>query len=297
MMYTVSHIKTNTDNFLEIESVNQANYAKVNLCQGGSLQDLKLNNQLIISSKDVLPYEQSFASAILFPFTNRIEKGQYNFNDTFYQLNCNKTDELNAIHGLVYDKTFEILEIKNTETSALVSIVYKEDKQHIGFPFKYKIILNYELSHKCLKLSINVLNEDINPFPFGLGWHPYFFTSNLFESSLSMRSDNILRVNTNMIPIGQEKSKWEGHQKIEHQTFDDCFILKSNGIEFKTPDYHFDLLLSEPSFYLQIYTPENRKTIAIEPQTAPANSFNNKIGVQILNPNEHFNSCWTIQLK
>jgi len=58
-------------------------------------------------------------------------------------------------------------------------------------------------------------------------------------------------------------------------------------------EFHF----STDENYLQIYTPNDRKSIAIEPQTAPANSFNSKIGLQVLKPEETYNLNWKINFK
>jgi aldose 1-epimerase len=68
-------------------------------------------------------------------------------------------------------------------------------------------------------------------------------------------------------------------------------------VELKTPEYHLDFSFSSEENYLQLYTPNDRKSIAIEPQTAPANSFNTKVGLKILQPNERYQLSWKLNLK
>ena len=296
-MFIVKHIKNSSEDCVELKNSDNSSCAKINLKLGGSLLELQLQNKTLIASKDVLPYHHSFASAILFPFTNRIEKGRYIFNNTTYKLDCNKTDEDNAIHGLVYNKAFEVIDEETSSDKAIVSITYVEDKKVEGFPFQYSITLKYELTNTALSLDVEIKNLDSNSFPFNLGWHPYFSTTNLFNSTLLLNSYKKIVVNNNMIPVNEEEINWEKPIKIENKTFDDCYVLNNNSITFKTPEYQFEFSFSTTENYLQLYTPLNRKTIAIEPQTAPANSFNNGKGIQVLKPNESYNLNWNINLK
>jgi aldose 1-epimerase len=297
-LFTVQHIlnKENSSNYLELKNSDNSSYAKIDLTLGGSLQDLILQNKTIISSKNTLPYEKSFASSILFPFTNRIENGEFIYNSKKHQLN-KRLDGYNAIHGLVYDKTFQFINQTSKDDVVSVSVGYHELSQTSGFPFKYAIILNYSLSKEALQLQVEVKNTDSISFPFTLGWHPYFASSDLNQTFLMMNSQKKLVVNERMIPIDEVQIDWNSPLQIESKLFDDCFILNSNKVTLKTPDYHLDFNFSPEENYFQVYTPDNRKAIALEPQTAPANSFNSKRGLKILEPNENYDLTWEIKLK
>ena len=183
------------------------------------------------------------------------------------------------------------------ELTSFKSELIFEDKKVEGFPFQYSITLKYELTNTALSLDVEIKNLDSNSFPFNLGWHPYFSTTNLFNSTLLLNSYKKIVVNNSMIPVNEEEINWEKPIKIENKTFDDCYVLNNNSITFKTPEYQFEFSFSTTENYLQLYTPLNRKTIAIEPQTAPANSFNNGKGIQVLKPNESYNLNWNINLK
>jgi len=282
---------------LELKNSDASCYAKIDLILGGSLQELKLLDKTIISNKNMPPYHQAFMSSILFPFANRIEDGTYNFNDKIFKLHKNENSGHNAIHGLVHDKTFQIIEQDISDKHASVVVTYNEINPDLGFPFKYSISLKYILSKDALELKVEIKNKDQKAFPFGLGWHPYFKTDNLQNTYLNINSSKKLLVNDKMIPIDEANHDWNGFVKIEDKAFDDCFILNSNIVELKTPEYKLEIHFSTNENYLQIYTPNDRKSIAIEPQTAPANSFNSKIGFQVLKPEETYNLNWKINLK
>lgn len=282
---------------MELKNPDSSCYAKIDLNFGGSLLELKLRDRTLISSEHVTRLQHAFNSSILFPFVNRLENGCYSFNGKNFSIPINESDRNNALHGLVFDKSFQCSGQDIQENKAKVILVYNETQPVEGFPFKYSLKLEYILTEKALELQVEVNNTDQIEFPFNLGWHPYFKTNDLFNSELKINSNKKLLVNKNMIPNGEQHMDWNGFIKIEDKTFDDCFILNSNQVELKTSDYHFEFQFSHKENYLQIYTPEDRKSIAIEPQTAPANSFNSKVGLKILKPNEKYSLKWKINLK
>jgi aldose 1-epimerase len=198
---------------------------------------------------------------------------------------------------LVHDKTFRFIgqEISEKKASAILS--YEETQPVLGFPFKYDLILEYVLTNESLRLNVEIKNKDQQAFPFSLGWHPYFKTDDLYNSHLKINSHKKILVNDKMIPNGETDIDWNGFLKIEDKAFDDCFVLNTNSVELKTSEYHLDFSFSSEENYLQLYTPNDRKSIAIEPQTAPANSFNSKVGLKILQPNERYQLSWKLNLK
>lgn len=298
-MFSVNYTQDQSKaiDYLELKNPDASCYAKVDLILGGSIQELKLGQKTIISSKDMSPYHKTFRSSILFPFVNRIENGSYSFNKKNFELDKSETDKHNAIHGLVHDKNFQLIDQEISEKKASATMSYDEEQPISGFPFKYKITLEYVLTKNSLELKVQVKNKDQSAFPFSLGWHPYFKTNDLFNSQLNINSSKRILVNDKMIPNGVEQIDWNGFRKIEDQIFDDCFVLKTNNVEFRTPEYNLEFTFTPEENYLQLYTPNDRKSIAIEPQTAPANSFNTKMGLQILKPNDVYNLNWKINLK
>ncbi|MGM5469469.1 aldose 1-epimerase [Flavobacteriaceae bacterium LMO-SS05] len=298
-LFTVNHIldPKKGEDYLELKTSDQSCYAKIDLSLGGSLQELSLQNKTIISSKHSKPYTESFASAILFPFTNRVALGKYDFDNKTFQLELNELGNSNALHGLVYNKTFKVIKQETSATEAAVSITYNEIQPSKGFPFKYAITFDYVLTKKELQLHVTVKNTDQTAFPFSLGWHPYFETNDLSNSYLYINSHKKITTNDKMIPDGEKAMDWDKPLKIGDKTFDDCYILSSNIAELKTPEYHLNFSFSSKNSYLQLFTPDHRKSIAIEPQTAPGNSFNSKVGLQVLKPEETYSLKWKINIE
>lgn len=253
--------------------------------EGGRIVKLCIDDQDIIVEPENKAYSESYAASWLFPFTNRIEDGFFEFQDNKYQLFCNNIEENNALHGLIYDQKFEIIKYEEQDNYSEIILKYFSDGLFTGFPFKFEIFITYKLSKFSLTSNFKVINLDITQFPFAIGWHPYFNTSNKLKTFLKFEGINHLKMNQRNIP--QKKETFSGIQKILFSdNYDDCFEIANNEVYLQTPDYQINFNLSNNLNYLQIYTPSKSNTIAIEPMTAPANSFNNKWGYKIIKPNE-----------
>jgi len=298
-LYTIKHIQdsANNHNFLEISHPKKVSYAKIHLSLGGSLQELILNNHFIIKDLHPLTYNNTYASSILFPFANRVADGLYEFEGKEYSLDINQSEENNALHGLVYNKTFELIDQNAAKEKAFVLLRYEETQYSKGFPYTYTIDLKYTLTKDQMDLSVVVKNTDTKTFPFTIGWHPYFYSQDLFNSNVGFKSNKTAVFDKRNITLGINYVDINGPFKIENKTLDDCFILDSNKISFETPAYHFVLKSSEKNYFLQLYTPPKPNTIAIEPTTGISNSLNNGIGLKTLSPNEIYNISWNLLIK
>jgi aldose 1-epimerase len=293
-MYKVEVIKENEARFFELSNREKTSSASICLEEGGRLKELKFNGVFLIKEQTDFEYKDSYASSILFPFVSRIQDGKYSFQENDYQLNCNQTGE-NALHGLVYNKKFELIEKEETTNRCSVTIGYKETKESPGFPYTYEIYLTYLLTEKEISLSVKIKNTDTKAFPFTLGWHPYFICDDLSKSVVCFKSDKKIAFDENLITKEVVAHKTPEVFKIENKQLDDCFILKTNKIGFSTPTYQIEITTDLEDNYLQMYTPLGLSVIAIEPMTGVSNSFNNKIGLQVLQPTDSYSLMWNVK--
>lgn len=271
---------------------------------GASLQKLTINSLKIIDeikpkTTHLKKYKTQFNSSILFPFPNRIANGKYIFNSKIYELEINDNENNNALHGLVFNAPFEL---KNSEIStdkALLTFNFKQTNKIKGFPFLYGIELTYVFTLNTVNLLFKITNNDNCSFPFGIGWHPYFCAENFQESTINFSAKKQFVFNHNLIPINTKKSNLNVPLKISNSMFDDCFELNGPKIDFTTNLYQFEMSFTGKTTnrFIQIYTPKNRKSIAIEPMTCAPNSFNNLSGLQILDAKKTFNWEVTITFK
>ncbi len=242
-------------------------------------------------------YNQKFKGAKLFPFANRIKNGKYNFNGREYQLNMNFPHENNSIHGFLLDKKFEVADQTADEFQATLGVELKYKGNEPGFPFRFNIRLNYTLTQdNHLTLETIIKNVDNITFPIVDGWHPYFtFGDNIDNVQLELKSLYTLEVDNCFIPTGTfiEHKEFNKLKQIGESCFDNCFRVKENGGMTKTVLFNpvnstgieiWQETGEHKYNFVQVYIPPSRKSIAIEPMTAPPDAFNNQQDIIVLQP-------------
>lgn len=305
-MFSIKNIIDNNEKLHTITVKNKSTnlFAVIYPNLGASLQKLVIDKKEIIngiehSSVGIEDYNTSYKSALLFPFPNRTNNGTYHFNNQNYELDCNETALNNALHGHIYNKNFKFTNSNTVNNEAILTFEYSNKKFDSGFPFSYKIAITYVFSNNNLQIIWNIFNTGNNSFPFGLGWHPYFKTNNLKEASLHFNAETQYKLNEKMIPEKEIKLNHESPIIINKSHFDDCFILNDTNVTFKTKDYQLDLKFNtgqKPPF-LQIYSPPNRQSLAIEPMTCAPDCFNNKNGLLFLQAKKKFEWKVTLHIK
>ena len=293
-MYTIHH--SHSTNVVSITNTDTSINAKIYLNQGASLQELTLGGHAIIQDLSPLHYANTYASSLLFPFANRIEDGAYNYENRRFQFEKNLASEQNALHGLIFDKTFKIVDECLTKEQAQITLEYIEKQPPAAFPYTYKVQLTYTLKPTNLSLKMSITNTSNHPFPYTLGWHPYFVSSDLFQSEVIFNSSEKMLLDERNITTGTSKISGTTTLKIENKKLDDCWALKSPEVLFKTPKYSLKFNTNSTNNFLQIYTPPKANVIAIEPTTGVSNSFNNKIGLEILEANATKNISWDLNI-
>ena len=296
-MYTLQEIETDGLYFLELASSMGESKAQICLNQGGRLNNFSFENTQILKDFDSSNYKDNYASAILFPFANRIKDGKYTFKDSKYKLECNETDKNNALHGLVYNKTFVLINKKLTSNFASVTLQYKDYGKAKGFPFKFHIEVTYTLSKNGMTLAIKVKNKGKKTFPFSLGWHPYFYSTDLDKSTINFKSDKKYVFDNQQIITGTKALDLEMPFKLKNVKLDDGYPLETNEIDFSTPEYDFNISSTSKENFLQLYTPVQPNVIAIEPMTGAADNFNNKTGLKTLQPNGTYLVKWNMAIE
>ncbi|QTE24019.1 aldose 1-epimerase [Polaribacter cellanae] len=294
-MFTIKETKQDSLNLIKLQNIKNNSFARISLNEGGRLENLQFKGVSIIEDQPNFNYKNGYSSAILFPFANRIEDGKYTYKNKEYQFKSNEPKSKNALHGLVFNKEFKILEKEITSNSASVSIYYSEKNDCKSFPFKYSLYATYTLLEEELQLKITVKNDDSTSFPFVLGWHPYFNCDNFKNSFLNFKSNKKIIFDNNLITKEIVAHKTASKFEIANKQLDDCFVLKDNIVQFSTPKYKLELSSTAKENFLQLYSPKDKPIIAIEPMTGISNSFNNKIGLQELEAKKTYALTWGVK--
>jgi aldose 1-epimerase len=248
------------------------------------------NDEPIDKIDENLSFEMTgFRSGKMSPFSCRIDSGEYIWADQQYKFNKFYLGA-HAIHGLIYDADFEIRSSEVHEDFVQVLLGFDYQGTDPGFPFPYEIIVQWTLHQENLigvKTTINNLSN--HSIPIMDGWHPYFTLGGLVNDyTLKFISGGKIELNEALLPTGNIRSDatFDLGKKIGSTHLDDCYLLHPSKNQV-TLSYNEQSITVIPKYnypYLQIYTPDDRKSIAIENLSGAPNCFNNKMGLQILEP-------------
>ena len=248
----------------------------------------------------------------LLPFPNRIDRGKYDFNGKSYTLPINEPARDTALHGLVFNKPWTVVSSSADEKGAKLVTRFEDNGTHEGYPFKYTADFIFELNEKGFTATTRLTNNDNKDLPIGDGIHPYFRTGTTVDNwRLKLPKCQLLEVGDNrLIPTGKTEpfTKYEEIKVFGDQKFDACFVYDTSAVkdgiatlEIEDPEKGVKFTIwqevGENKYnYLQIYTPDDRKSLAIEPMTCAPNTFNNGLGLIVLKPGQTVEFAWGANL-
>jgi aldose 1-epimerase len=105
----------------------------------------------------------------LVPFSNRIGQATLQWRGTLYPLVRNNGDEPHAIHGVGWQRPWQVLD--SDGRFALLSYEHRADG---AWPFAFDSSQSFRLAPDGLELTLSMTNQSGQPAPAGLGWHPFF---------------------------------------------------------------------------------------------------------------------------
>jgi aldose 1-epimerase len=245
-----------------------------------------------------------FKSSKLSPFVCRLQHGKYSFDQKEYKIEGFYLGE-HAIHGLLFNAPFTVTDTKTTASEASVTFSHHYKGTDPGYPFPFTLHVKWKLtSGNTLQVFTTATNNHSSAIPFSDGWHPYFSVGDTIDTAtLSFTSNKQLEFSEDLLPTGNliEDNRFIAGQKMEGVFLDNCFLLDMSSetqqhCTLKNESVTLTIAPNKQYPYLQIYTPPHRKSIAIENLTSAPDSFNNGIGLLIIEPNHtlEFSTTYTL---
>jgi aldose 1-epimerase len=237
--------------------------------------------------------EKGFQSAKLSPFVCRIANASYRWLGQDYRI-CKFLLDGAAIHGLLYDQPFEVMEESAHADHAEVLLRHAYRGTDPGYPFPYDCHVRYRLEGDGnLTVTTAVHNRCDLPIPVADGWHPYFTLGGRVDDLImQIGSSTLLEYDEDLIPTGRTvtDSSWREPRRIGDIRLDHGYLLDFTGpnppCTITNPSTGLSVSFHpDPSYpYLQLYIPEHRRSIAIENLSAAPDAFNNGMGLATLEP-------------
>ena len=234
-----------------------------------------------------------FQSAKLSPFVCRVKDGRYTFGTGDYKLEKYYYHN-EALHGLLYDAVFTVIETGATNDFAFATLAYDYRNCDAGYPFFYRVEITYRLAaNNRLTVATQIINTSKVSIPVADGWHPYFcLGETVNDLRLSINASSLVEFDNRLLPTGHflPYIGFAEPQPVGDTVFDNCFALTENTDRPACTLFNGQSRLQLTVFaekdypYLQLFTPANRACIAIENLSSLPDSFNNGIGLIILEP-------------
>ncbi len=242
-------------------------------------------------------------SAILFPFPNRLRKGQYKYEGVEYQFPTEEKHKGNAIHGFVRKEPFKVENIEATQDGGEAKLAYYYGGERNYYPFAFGLYVTFKYYPDRLETHFTVENRGNTHMPVGLGWHPYFMLDhgNVSEWEMKLPFVSHVELDSDNLPTGAvlDYHDFEHFTPIADHQFDDCFkLIMQDKSALYSKKHHMGLLLEHsPEFmFLQVYIPGDRRSIALEPMNCNVDAFNNQEGLMDLEKGSFFETHFTVRL-
>lgn len=239
-------------------------------------------------------------SGWLFPFPNRLEDGKYMFDDSLYHFPINEPANNNAIHGFLLAEPFQLYKTYNVSHKCILGFKYKYAGSHSYYPFSFDFRIDYHFTEGQLTIELSIENIGRSPMPFAIGWHPYFqLQCPLEDHYISLPEAELIELNERSLPTGKQLPYDFAHKAVlvGDRHYDDCFKFEAedNKVVLSTDTKSLSMVMSKDWGYFQVFTPDERTSVALEPMTGTINCLNNKQGIVELDPGKKFQTSFVIK--
>jgi galactose mutarotase-like enzyme len=242
---------------------------------------------------------------ILFPIVGKLKNHTYFINKKKFYL---------PQHGFARDLDFKL--IHQSELEATFELLFSDKTLEI-YPYKFKLLVSYNLDNNKLTTTYKVENLDNKPILFSIGGHPAFKCPLVKESSFSdyyiefeneespllysLNKVNGLRIET------PSKTELPKQLPISYDLFkDDALIyknIKSNIISLKSTKHEHGLNFHFSDWeYFAFWTKKDAPFICFEPWMGAADlettnqDFTTKDGIIELDINKEFKQHYAIEI-
>ncbi len=262
-----------------------AGYAAVITESGAALRLLEHNGRPLIDGFTEDEMSPGGRGQLLMPWPNRIRDGKYSFEGRDLQLALTEPSRSNASHGLARWAAWTVEE----HTATSVSLVLRVMAQS-GYPWTVDLHVLYDLAADGLTVTQTATNLSSEPAPYASGAHPYLCVGSGIDhlqltlpASTRMLSDERL-LPTETVPVGKEHD-FRTRRSIGTMAFDETYGDLDRVDEIATATLRepggrgVELWVDEKIRWLQVYSGDDapgreRRSLAIEPMTAPPDAFN-----------------------
>ena len=264
---------------------------------GGCISGLWLGGVPVLRSQPAasLASARLSGSYPLVPFSNRISQASLLWEGTRHPLVRNNGAEPHAIHGVGWQRPWEVLE----QEGPFVMLAY-EHRADAAWPFAFDSSQTLRLRGAALELTLSITNQSPQPAPAGLGWHPYFVKRS--RSHVAFEARGRWEMGQDKLPTTHRPSRGLDTDCATLDV-DHCFDGWSGTVHLR--DELLQTRISANLSRLVVFTNATRDFVAIEPVSHVNNAVSlvaagadpDALGLRILQPGESMSAQMTIEVE
>jgi aldose 1-epimerase len=266
--------------------------------QGGGLREYQYMGRHVVAGYSAEEVCQDGRGTLLVPWPNGLAYGRYVFDGVEHQLPIASPERVEALHGLVRWEAWQPELVEPNRVCLSYSLLARP-----GFPFGLRVRVHYELAGDGLTVRLEATNIGSRPCPYAAGAHPYLQvgTPTIDDALLTVPADawQSLAEDASVRDVSDGEYDFRASRPIGDRQLPLFTKLRRDvdglaRVHLRHPSEKRGVTVwMDPAFpYVLLWTGDAlpggraRRSLAIEPMTAPAHCFRSGVGLRILLPGE-----------
>ena len=222
---------------------------------------------------------RGYACYPLVPYSNRIANARLDWEGRSYSLARNFGDHPHSIHGVGWQRPWRV--VAHDAASALLEFDHAAaDARAWPWPFHatQSFMLAVDEGVATLAARLTIANTGSEPFPFGLGFHPFFPRTGATE--LAFGADRVWQTDSTQLPTAKvpipDAWQFERPRAADPIALDNVFSGWSGEATLvdRTRRIATKIVGDTAASFVVVYVPPGRDFLAVEPVTHMTDAFN-----------------------
>jgi len=290
--------------------ITSGDYEAVVTESGGALRALSHAGRPLIDGFGEGASSSGGRGQLLMPWPNRIRDGRYSFDGAAQQLALSEPSRRNASHGLVRWAAWSLVAHRPDH----VTLSYRLMSQ-TGYPWTLDLEVGYALGPDGLTVTQSATNRSGTPAPYASGAHPYLQAGAGPVDGWTVELPASVRIVTDgerLLPLDTEGVEGTAYDLRAPRPLGDLALNHAFGrlardehgratARLRAPEgTGVELWVDEHHDWLMAYTADDvpataRRSLAVEPMTAPIDAFNSGVDLVRLEPGQRFSASWGVR--
>jgi aldose 1-epimerase len=241
---------------------------------------------------------------LLHPWANRLAQPSYRTAGRAVEIDprsplLHRDEHGLPMHGVPWSRL--VWEVAEASQGRLVArLEWTRDELLAVFPFEHRLELTATLRPDGLLLETTLLAGREGPVPASFGFHPYLGLPGVprVDWRLDLPPMQRLLLDSGGIPTGEEEPFAGLDAPLGDLDLDDGFALRDEraSLSIAGAGRRISVDLLTGYRYTQVFAPNGKDYIALEPMTAPTNALVSGRGLRLVQPGGKFRASFRIRI-